>query len=241
MGLRHPGGVSSVTGLTSSAQDYLKVVWGLGEWSSEPVTAGVLAERLGLRVSTVSDGVRKLTERGLLDHAPYGQIRLTDAGRAHAVLMVRRHRVIETFLVGVLGYRWDQVHEEADVLEHAVSDLMVERMHEVLGHPATDPHGDPIPSAAGVLEVPDAVRLSDVDVDADDAAGGRRTVLRVSDADSGVLRFLGERGVVPGAVLEVERQPPSAGELLVRAEGTGELVTLDRAGAARAVWVSRGA
>ena len=98
-------------------------------------TASTLAARVGVRLSTASDAIRKLTDQGLLEHTPYGAVALTADGRAHAVAMVRRHRLIETFLVEALGYRWDQVHDEAEHLEHAVSDFMVERMDERLGHP----------------------------------------------------------------------------------------------------------
>ncbi|ROP27050.1 metal-dependent transcriptional regulator [Pseudokineococcus lusitanus] len=216
--------------LTPSAENYLKVVWGLGEWSSEPVTAGLLADRLGLRVSTVSDGVRKLTERGLLDHAPYGAIRLTEAGRTVAVSMVRRHRVIETFLVEMLGYGWDEVHEEADVLEHAVSDRLVERLHEVLGRPARDPHGDPIPSASGALDPPAAVALADA------AAGGDVTVVRVSDDDPARLRDFAARGLVPGAVVHVPEDGPGDEVRVLLGGPGGPALALDPA-AARAVWV----
>src|SRR5699024_1150906 len=117
----------SVSDLSASTQNYLKAVWGLTEWSSAPVTPSSIAERTGLRLSSVSDAVRKLSSQGLLEHAPYGSVELTDTGRAYALTMVRRHRLIETFLVRVLHYTWDQVHDEAEHLEHAVSDFMIDR------------------------------------------------------------------------------------------------------------------
>lgn len=146
--------------LTSVAQDYIKVVWGLQEWSDAPVTTKDLAERLGVGPSTVSETVRRLVSQGLLDHERYGAIHLTEQGRRHALDMVRRHRLIETFLVQHLGYTWDEVHDEAEVLEHAVSDLMVHRIDEALGHPTRDPHGDPIPSANLALTQPAALTLT---------------------------------------------------------------------------------
>jgi DtxR family Mn-dependent transcriptional regulator len=100
--------------LSTSSQDYLKVIWKLGEWSDVPVTPSAIAVKTGVKLSTASDAVRKLTEQGLLEHAPYGAVSLTPEGRAHALAMVRRHRLIETFLVQVLGYRWDHVHAEAE-------------------------------------------------------------------------------------------------------------------------------
>lgn len=103
--------------LTASAQDYLKLIWTATEWSTAPVTVGAMAECLGITASTASEGVRKLADRGLVSHERYGSVELTDAGRVHAVAMIRRHRLLKTFLVGVLGYGWDEVHDEAEVLD----------------------------------------------------------------------------------------------------------------------------
>ncbi|MCK8675051.1 metal-dependent transcriptional regulator, partial [Rhodococcus sp. HM1] len=132
--------------LTSVAQDYLKVIWTVQEWSGEKVSTKLLAEKLGVSASTVSEAVRRLCDQGLLDHERYGAISLTESGRAAAVAMVRRHRLIETFLVRELGYRWDEVHDEAEVLEHAVSERMIAALDAKLGFPERDPHGDPIPT-----------------------------------------------------------------------------------------------
>ncbi|MDF2443740.1 MAG: DtxR family transcriptional regulator, Mn-dependent transcriptional regulator, partial [Subtercola sp.] len=137
----------SLPPLTNAAQDYLKVIWAASEWEPEPVTVKQLAERTGVSAATVSDGIRKLAGLGMVAHEPYGSIELTEAGRAVAIGMVRRHRLVETFLVEMLGYSWDEVHDEAEVLEHAVSDLLIDRIDRQLGFPARDPHGDPIPTA----------------------------------------------------------------------------------------------
>ena len=150
----------SVTELSQATQDYLKCVWTLQEWSGESVSMTALAERLGVRTSTASDGVKKLAEQGLVEHIAYGGITLTHEGRAHAIAMVRRHRLLETYLVSALGYGWDEVHDEAEVLEHAVSDRMLDAIDTLLGHPTRDPHGDPIPSAEGDAHLPDAVPLA---------------------------------------------------------------------------------
>lgn len=174
--------------LTSVAQDYIKVVWGLQEWSDAPVTTKDLAERLGVGPSTVSETVRRLVSQGLLDHERYGAIHLTEQGRRHALDMVRRHRLIETFLVQHLGYTWDEVHDEAEVLEHAVSDLMVHRIDEALGHPTCDPHGDPIPSANLALTQPAALTLTVL------PEGATGTVARISDDDPDVLRYFADLG-----------------------------------------------
>lgn len=213
----------SVTELSASTQNYLKVVWGLSEWSDAPVTPSLIAEKTGLRLSSVSDAVRRLTAQGLMDHTPYGAVTLTEEGRAHAVAMVRRHRLIETFLVEVLGYGWEQVHDEAESLEHAVSDLMVERIDELLGFPSRDPHGDPIPAADGSLPLVEAEPLSF-------AHAGRVVVVeRISDDDPALLQFFVARGIVVGAHLEVVAGPPFSEAVCVRADPAAEAVTLGRA------------
>jgi DtxR family Mn-dependent transcriptional regulator len=189
--------------LTSTAQDYLKVVWSATEWVPGPVTVTLLAERMGVRKATASDTVRRLVELGLLAHEPYGGVELTALGREHALGMVRRHRILETFLVESLGYGWDEVHDEAERLEHAVSDTLIDRVDALLGHPERDPHGDPIPSREGQPHLPQAVVLADA------PAGVPLTVERISDADPGVLRELAQRGIRPGVVLSA---PTDLGE-----------------------------
>ncbi|MFC7658285.1 metal-dependent transcriptional regulator [Pseudonocardia benzenivorans] len=136
---------------SAATENYLKVLWTAGEWSDAPVTVSVLASRLGLAPSSVSEVVRRLTDRGLVAHARYGTIELTPDGRRIALGTVRKHRLIETFLVDYLGYTWDEVHDEADLLEHAVSDTFVDRLALRLGEPDRDPHGDPIPHADGSM------------------------------------------------------------------------------------------
>ncbi|MFI7482708.1 metal-dependent transcriptional regulator [Kocuria sp. M1R5S2] len=222
----------SISGVSESMQNYLKVVWGLQEWSDDPVTASVIARRTGVRLSTVSDAIRKLTEQGMVEHAPYGKISLTELGRAHAVAVVRRHRLIEAFLVDALKYRWDEVHDEAEVLEHAVSDLMVERMDEFLGHPRRDPHGDPIPAPDGSVEHPDAVRLTGV------RPGTRARVERISDLDPARLQYFADHGVVVDAHLEILESGPYAEAVVLRVAGREATLTLGAA-TTDAVWVSR--
>ena len=179
-------------------ETYLKAVFNAGEWSTEPVTTGSLAAKLGLAPSSVSEAVRKLTERGLLAHARYGAISLTPEGQQVALGMVRKHRLIETFLVDYLGYGWDEVHDEAEVLEHAVSDTFIERLDVRLGHPRVDPHGDPIPAADGpFVDQPD-VRLDTL------PAGTRIRIDRVSDEDPNLLRQLTDSGIAIGQLVTVE-------------------------------------
>lgn len=186
----------AVSNLSQSTQDYLKCIWTLQEWSHGPVAMTALAERLGVRTSTASDGIKKLREQGLVDHVAYGGITLTSTGRAHAVTMVRRHRLLETYLVQELGYNWDEVHDEAEVLEHAVSDRLIAAIDARLGHPTRDPHGDPIPTEEGAERRPEALSLAN-------ATAGTYTVARISDADPDRLRRFAELGIVPDAVLTV--------------------------------------
>jgi len=195
--------------LTPVAQDYLKAVWSAQEWSDEKVTTKQLADRLGVGASTVSETVRRLSGQGLLEHERYGAIRLTDDGRRLALIMVRRHRLLETFLVDQLGYGWDEVHDEAEVLEHAVSDVFVERMAERLGNPSRDPHGDPIPSADGTVVRPSAVPLSSMH------AGDAGTVVRISDADPEALRYLAELGLDLDMRVEVTTRREFAGTVAI--------------------------
>ncbi|MGO1544752.1 MAG: metal-dependent transcriptional regulator [Gulosibacter sp.] len=221
----------SVSDLTASTQNYLKVIWSLREWSEEPVTPTHIAERTGLRVSTVSGAMSKLAAQGLVEHAPYGSITLTKLGTEYAVTMVRRHRLIETFLVQSLGYRWDQVHDEADRLEHAVSDFMVERMNEVLGSPERDPHGDPIPSSSGAMVFPEAKSLTQVEPER------AYVVERISDDDPELLRFFADKGIVVGAVLWVRTGAPYSASINVDTEKTTD-TALGRP-ATDSIWVSQ--
>ncbi|CAM5493731.1 metal-dependent transcriptional regulator [Leifsonia shinshuensis] len=220
-----------VSDLSPVAQDYLKLIWSATEWAGDPITVKQLSERMGVRAATVSDGIRRLADQGLVVHEPYGAIELTDDGRRGAVAMVRRHRLIETFLVEELGYGWDEVHDEAEVLEHAVSDGLVDRIDRRLGYPARDPHGDPIPTADGTPRRPEAVPLLDA------STATPLTVVRISDADPAVLRYLGERGIGLDAVLTVDEHRAFAGDVTVHVNG--EAVVLG-ATAAAAVWVAAG-
>lgn len=190
----------SASDLTDTAQNYLKTVWAVGEWSEEDATISKVAERMSLSAATVSVGIKKLSEQGLVEHQPYGGIELTALGRRYALEIVRRHRLIETFLVQVLHYRWDQVHEDAEHMEHAVSDLMIERLDELLGHPRRDPHGDPIPSADGHVEWPRTVRLADAEPDT------QVRIEQISDSDAELLQQLAHQGIGVG----------SAGQVLTR-------------------------
>jgi DtxR family Mn-dependent transcriptional regulator len=225
----------STRDLSPVAQDYLKVIWTAQEWSVDKVSTKMLAERIGVSASTASESIRKLADQGLVDHEKYGGVSLTAAGRTAALAMVRRHRLMETFLVHELGYGWDEVHDEAEVLEHAVSDRMLMRIDAKLGYPTRDPHGDPIPAADGQVPTPPARQLS---VCNDGDAG---VVARISDADPEMLRYFDSVGISLDSRLRVLARRDFAGMISVVIEALGDAgadstVDLGRP-AAEAIWV----
>ncbi|MDH6235274.1 metal-dependent transcriptional regulator [Cryobacterium sp. CG_9.6] len=182
---------------TPASEDYLKTIYAHTEWQSEPITPKALATRLGVAPSSVTEMVKKLASAGLIAHVPYGPLTLTDAGVLRATAVVRRHRVIETWLVREMGYTWDEVHEEAEILEHSLSDRLLEAINTRLGYPTRDPHGDPIPLADGSSPREQAILLAEA------ADGHTGTILRVSDRDSAVLRELAADGIGPGVHVTV--------------------------------------
>lgn len=205
-----------------AADDYLKTVYAHTEWQDAPITPSVLAAKLGIAPSSVTEMVKKLAAAGLVSHVPYGAVRLTEAGTARALGMVRRHRLIETWLVREFGYGWHEVHDEAEVLEHTISDRLLEGIDERLGRPRFDPHGDAIPDADGVVEREPFVLLADA------PPGHTGRVLRVDDRDAELLRALEALGVDVGARITVT----PAG-----IERDGAAVDLP-AGAADVVWLT---
>ena len=212
--------------LSASHEDYLRAIWKLGEWQEKPVTPGDLTRTLGLSPSTVSEGVQRLVSMGLVRHARYGNISLTEAGRGEAARMVRIHRLIETGLMTIFGYSWDEVHDEAEHLEHAVSATFVERLDAALGHPRHDPHGDPIPRPDGSLpEDENAVSLGSL------GPGEAGVVHRVDDADSAVLKELAGIGLVPGARVSVADVKRGLGLMRVSTPQTSADISLSVADA----------
>ncbi|MBF4553137.1 metal-dependent transcriptional regulator [Corynebacterium suicordis] len=211
-----------VTDLPDKSQDYLKAIFDLQEWGEAAISLGRIAARLGQRNSTTSEAIKRLAAKGLVDHSPYAAIRLTEPGRELALQMVRRHRLIETYLFQDLGYQLDELHEEAEILEHAVSDKFIERIAARLGHPTRDPHGDPIPDASGEFHVPQVFSLVDA------TPGQNFTIDRISDRDPELLRYLQSKGAMPEATVEVlERPYPDLAELrILHSSGEGTLVQL---------------
>ncbi|KQQ93389.1 transcriptional regulator [Leifsonia sp. Leaf325] len=204
-------------------EDYLKTIHAHTEWQPEPITPSVLATRLAVAPSSVTEMVKKLAAQGLVTHQPYGAIRLTDAGLSRALGVVRRHRLVETWLVSDMGYGWDAVHDEAEVLEHAISDRLLEAIDAHLGRPARDPHGDPIPQADGTIVSVPTVLLSEA------PAGHAGTVVRISDRDPLLLRRLAAGGIRPGVLVTL------SGDTLDGPDGTA--VELDADGR-EAIWLT---
>lgn len=218
---------------SSSVQDYVKVLYGFTEWQDRPVSSSNLAARLGVANSSVSEMVRKLVELGLVAHEPYGSVELTAEGRRLALAMVRRHRLLETYLVQELGYAWDEVHDEAELLEHTVSEKMIERIAAKLGNPDRDPHGDPIPDADGSVTVPRAYRLQDLD------EGHTGRITRISDADPELLRFLHAESISLDDPVRIVGRRPFGGALVVRFGAEDAARELDLGDeAAAALWIS---
>ena len=195
---------------TPAIEDYAKAIFSLQSRSNEPVTTNALAERLAITAGSVSAMLKRLGDLGLITHAPYRGVRLTEDGRRIALEVIRHHRLLESYLADVLGMPWDRVHAEAEVLEHVISEDLEELIAAKLGHPTIDPHGDPIPSVEFDLEERETRGLDELPI----GATGR--FVRVSDSDPEMLRYLAEQGICLGEALEVIERQPFGGPLFVR-------------------------
>lgn len=198
-----------------AAQDYLKALHSLEEAGVESATSDV-AGRLGVSAASATSMLKKLDGMGLVDHVPYRGATLTDAGRKVALEVIRHHRLLETYLAEALGVPWDEVHDEAEILEHVLSESLENRIADLLGHPASDPHGDPIPGRDGSIPRVDVRPLAALH------EGETSRVERVSDADPAVLRELGEIGLRPGSTVQVVGRTGRAVVVRVVADGTTE-------------------
>lgn len=214
---------------STATEDYVKVIYAHTEWQENPITPSQLAARLELAASTVTEMVKKLAAAGLVQHQRYGSIELTAAGRRMALRQLRRHRLIETWLVRQQGFGWDEVHDEAEVLEHAMSDRLVERLAASLGHPVRDPHGDPIPTAEGEMPVVDGVRLLEA------AEGDSGDDTRISDSDPDLLRFLAGNGIAPDSRVTVRERGKYSGTMRVTTDEGDVYLGVE---AAAAVWLA---
>jgi DtxR family Mn-dependent transcriptional regulator len=195
--------------LTRSMQNYLKAIFAILE-NDERATTSVIAERMGIASPSVTAMIKKLAALNLVTHEPYQGVTLTRTGKKTALEIVRHHRLLELYLAEALGVPWDEVHDEAEELEHVISEALEDRISAALGHPTMDPHGAPIPARDGSVSKQDGRRLSDVHV------GERVVVVRVDDRDPELLRYLGNRDLYPGTRVEVIAVEPYEGPLVLR-------------------------
>jgi DtxR family transcriptional regulator, Mn-dependent transcriptional regulator len=216
-------------------ENYLKAIYlgGAQEHSHRLLPMGHLAAALGVAPGTATTMVKALAESGLVQYEPYAGVALTAAGAKLAALVVRRHRVIELFLVQVMGYRWDEVHDEAEQLEHVVSERLIDRMDEMLGRPEVDPHGDPIPDAEGIVKPQEAQNLLTCPLHT------RVTVMRVIDQDKIFLRFIENHNLKPGESIEVEDRDAASDSVRVRGKGEQRVTIGTRAASKLLVQVAR--
>ncbi len=216
--------------ITPSMEDYLKAIY-LIQQRGEPVTTTLLSEQLGgFKPGSVTGMVKKLAELHLIVHTPYQGVTLTHAGERVALEVLRHHRLIELYLVEALGYSWDEVHEEAEALEHYISEKLEARIAARLGQPTVDPHGDPIPTLEGTLPDDTSIRLSEL------STGEAARIVRVIDQDSERLRYLADLGLIPGAAVCVVAVEPFDGPVSVQ---IGELVQPLARNLARTILVER--
>jgi DtxR family Mn-dependent transcriptional regulator len=194
--------------ISPAVEDYAKAIYALA--AQGPVTCTALAARMGVTPASASGMARKLSELGLVAHEPYKGVRLTDEGRQLALEVIRHHRLLELYLAKDLGVPWDRVHDEAEVLEHVLSEELEALIAAKLGNPTHDPHGDPIPTADLELAEEPTQRLSELE------PGTRGTFVRISDADPEMLRYLAEREIAPGACFEVVDKQPFGGPVFAR-------------------------
>jgi DtxR family Mn-dependent transcriptional regulator len=201
----------SRNGQSEAVEDYAKAIYALqGRHGGEPISTNELAHRMGVTAASASSMARKLADLGLAEHEPYRGIALTAEGQRVALEVLRHHRLLELYLAEHLGVPWDRVHEEAEALEHVISEDLEARIADKLGHPTHDPHGDPIPDADLAIDEPNTRSLDSLD------AGARGRFVRVSDADPAMLRYLDERGIAIGVELAVVDRQPFDGPLTVR-------------------------
>lgn len=198
--------------LTQPVEDYLKAIYDL-ELAGQPAATTDLAALLGVAPASVTGMVRRLAEQGLLTHEPYRGVRLTAQGRRSALRTLRRHRIIESYLVRALGYGWDEVHDEAERLEHAASDELIDRMARAIGEPTVDPHGAPIPSREGSVQETMYVTLDQL------PTGASARVMRVADEDPNLLRHVAGLGLTPGTTVTLIERAPFGGPIDLRVGG----------------------
>jgi DtxR family transcriptional regulator, Mn-dependent transcriptional regulator len=194
---------------TEAIQDYAKAIYALQRRGEGAISTSALSERLSVSPASVTAMLKRMAEAGLVEHEPYRGVRLTEAGERVALEVMRHHRLLESYLAEALGMPWDRVHAEAEVLEHYISEELEERIAQALGNPAFDPHGDPIPSRDLEISAESGRALAELQ------PGDTGVFSRVSDSDPEMLRYLADRGIRPGAPLEVTERQPFGGPLFV--------------------------
>jgi DtxR family Mn-dependent transcriptional regulator len=208
---------------SEAVEDYAKAIFTLQRRGGGAVGTSALAERLGVSPASVTAMLKRMDEMKLVDHEPYRGVTLTPAGEKVALEVIRHHRLLEAYLSEALGMPWDRIHDEAEVLEHYISEELEERIATALGDPSRDPHGDPIPDRKLLLGAESGVPLIELE------AGERGTFSRVSDSDPEMLRYLADQGIRPGASLVVTTRQPFGGPLFVEVEGTEHAIGGDLA------------
>lgn len=208
--------------ITHAMEDYLKIIYKLQE-AGEKVTTQAIAERLNVQSPSVTNMVKRLADLHMVEHTPYRGVALTGAGARAALEVVRHHRLLELYLADALGYSWDEVHDEAERLEHSISEEFEARIDRALGYPTTDPHGDPIPTADGQVESVSVLRLADLE------AGQTAAVERVRDTDPEKLRYLGGLGLYPSVQVTVIERFPFNGPLRISVDGCEHILGWDLA------------
>src|SRR3954470_2450333 len=199
--------------VSSAVEDYAKAIYALETRGNGAVSTTALAERLSVTAASASSMVKKLSEMGLVEHEPYRGVRLTPEGVKVALEVLRHHRLLEVYLAEELGVPWDRVHDEAEVLEHVLSEELEALIAAKLGHPTRDPHGDPIPTPDGRIEESPTSALHDLE------PGECGCFVRVSDSDPEMLRYLAARGIAPGDDFEIVEKQPFDGPVFVRFGG----------------------
>lgn len=217
-----PGSAASDTGPTRAAEDYLKAIYKLQRATSS-VSTSSLAEELERSAASVTNMVKSLAEKGLAEHVPYYGVRLTEEGESAALRIIRRHRVLESYLIEKLGYSWDGVHAEAERLEHAASDELIDRMARAMGEPSFDPHGSPIPGPEGEMQQRTVTRLTEI------PRGVPVVVREVADEEPERLRQAGALGLFPGTRVVVSEEASEGGTLEIRVGGEKRAVEHDLA------------
>jgi DtxR family transcriptional regulator, Mn-dependent transcriptional regulator len=207
--------------MTETVQDYLKAIWMLDRSGS--VTTSALAERLGVTAASATAMIKRLASVGLVSHEPYHGVALTPAGTQAALEVIRHHRLLELYLMQALGLSWDEVHDEAERLEHHLSEALEARIDAALGHPTRDPHGDPIPTPELELAEDDDRPLSEL------ASGAEAVIRRVPDGDPGLLRYLAELGLLPDERVVMLATAPFDGPLTVEVAGERHAISRELA------------